>query len=71
MPSKTITLTLDEYNELIEGNLKAKQYKTFLLDNATNIKICKALEMIECEKFYKLVLENETNRKGEEKCKKN
>lgn len=67
MPNTTITISLEEYNKLIESRLKAEQYKNFLIDNSTNNKISKALEMIECTPYFKLVIDKNSIKEGEEK----
>ena len=58
MAEQTISLTLKEYEELIEFKTKANQYKKFLIDNSNNNQMTKALIIIEGKNLYQLIKEN-------------
>jgi hypothetical protein len=65
MAEQTISLTLKEYEELIEFKTKANQYKKFLIDNSNNNQMTKALIIIEGKNLYQLIKENEKENKEE------
>lgn len=59
--SKTVTISLEEYKELVEAKTKSEQYKNFLIDNANNNAMTKGLTVIEGKNLYKLIKEREEN----------
>lgn len=65
MAEQTISLTLKEYEELIEFKTKASQYKKFLIDNSNNNQMTKALIIIEGKNLHQLIKENEKENKEE------
>ena len=65
MAEQTISLTLKEYEEIIEFKTKANQYKKFLIDNSNNNQMTKALIIIEGKNLYQLIKENEKENKEE------
>lgn len=65
MAEQTISLTLKEYEELIEFKTKANQYKKFLIDNSNNNQMTKALIIIEGKNLHQLIKENEKENKEE------
>ena len=44
-----ITITLEQYEELVKAKLKAEQYKNYFLENTQNNQITKAVTTIECK----------------------
>lgn len=65
MAEQIISLSLKEYEELIEFKTKANQYKKFLIDNSNNNQMTKALIIIEGKNLYQLIKENEKENKEE------
>ncbi|MCI9015769.1 MAG: hypothetical protein HFJ53_01165 [Clostridia bacterium] len=61
-----ITITLEQYEELVKAKLKAEQYKNYFLENTQNNQITKAVTTIECKNLYELITEAQNK---EEKLK--
>lgn len=59
-----ITISLERYNELIQAEQKAKQYKNYFLENTQNNQFNKTLCAIECKTLYQLIKESQVE-KGE------
>lgn len=53
-----IVITKEEYKELLECKVKAKQYKSYILDNTNNNNLVKAMITIEGKNLYELIDEN-------------
>lgn len=60
---KYITISLEEYRELIYYKQKSEQYKNYLLENTQNNQLTKALCVIECKNLYQLVTEKQEKEK--------
>ena len=60
--TENITMSLEEYNKLIEARQKANQYKKYFLQNTENSKFNRVLCAIERKNLFELI---EEERKGE------
>ena len=62
---ENITISLEEYRDLIRAKHKAEQYKKYFLSNTQNNMLNKIMCTIECKDLFELVKE-EQNRKENE-----
>ncbi len=62
---ENITISLEEYKELIRAQQKAEQYKRYFLENTQNNQFNKTLCAIENKNLYDLITENQ-NKEGKE-----
>ena len=60
--TSAITIERGRYEELVQAELKAEQYKKALLMNTSNNQMCKIMACIEGKNLYELITENEKNK---------
>ena len=58
-----ITISLEEYKDLIRAKQKSEQYKNYFLENTQNNQMNKTLCAIECKNLFELI--EESQKKGE------
>ena len=60
-----ITISIENYNKLIQESQKAKQYKNYFLDNTHNNQLNKVVCTIEGKSLYQLIEEKEGGKQNE------
>lgn len=63
---KEITITLEQYEELVKAKLKAEQYKNYFLENTQNNQMTKAVTTIECKNLYQLIVQSQKKEEQED-----
>ena len=64
---ENITISLEEYKDLIRSKQKAEQYKKYFLENTQNNLLNKIMCTIECKNLFELIKEEqnkEENKNG-------
>ncbi len=61
-----ITITLEQYEELVKAKLKAEQYKNYFLENTQNNQMTKAVTTIECKNLYQLIVQSQKKEEQED-----